>query len=385
MRILYVSDNSAWGGACAALVRLLEEIKDKHELFVFMPSPNGRLSYELDRIGIKYRQSVTYSDTIYPHYSNPLKYLYHLLLMYVKLSTARRDFKRYVLEIKPDIVHCNVGPLGISSGICKRNRIPHVWHLREYQDLDFNMNFFPSRHVFLRRIHADGNYCIAITKGVFHHFNLREGTDVIIYDGVFKRSALPAYNPTLKKEPYFLFVGRESEAKGTHLILNPLRRIIEKYPAFKLKIVGEVYEHNQYHHLIIDLIKKYNLLSHVEYLGHRTDVYELMSKATALIVPSRFEGFGFITAEAMANYCLVIGKNTAGTKEQFDNGLSDLGNEIGLRFMDETGLYECMLRAIENDMQEYIIRARKVVESRYTSDLNSNEVLRLYERITKDS
>lgn len=40
----------------------------------------------------------------------------------------------------------------------------------------------------------------------------------------------------------------------------------------------------------------------------------------ALIVPSPFEAFGLITAEAMFNKCLVIGRDTAGTKEQFDNG-----------------------------------------------------------------
>lgn len=57
-----------------------------------------------------------------------------------------------------------------------------------------------------------------------------------------------------------------------------------------------------------------------------------MSKAQALIVASRFEGFGFITTEAMWNDCLVIGKNIAGTKEQFDNGVAETGHEIGLRF-----------------------------------------------------
>ena len=45
-----------------------------------------------------------------------------------------------------------------------------------------------------------------------------------------------------------------------------------------------------------------------------------MSKALALFVPSSFEGFGFITVEAMFCGCLVIGRNTGGTKEQFDNG-----------------------------------------------------------------
>lgn len=64
-----------------------------------------------------------------------------------------------------------------------------------------------------------------------------------------------------------------------------------------------------------------NIASQVVFLGMRKDIYSLMKDAMALIVPSYWEGFGFITTEAMFNGCLVIGRNTSGTKEQFDNGL----------------------------------------------------------------
>ena len=57
----------------------------------------------------------------------------------------------------------------------------------------------------------------------------------------------------------------------------------------------------------------------IELLGYRKDIPELMSNAKCLIVPSPNEAFGFITAEGMFNGCLVVGKNTAGTKIQFDN------------------------------------------------------------------
>ena len=59
-----------------------------------------------------------------------------------------------------------------------------------------------------------------------------------------------------------------------------------------------------------------------------------------LIVPSIFEGFGFITAEGMANGCVVLGRNTAGTKEQFDNGVKMTGKEIGVRFIDDNEMLQ---------------------------------------------
>ena len=114
---------------------------------------------------------------------------------------------------------------------------------------------------------------------------------------------------------------------------------------------------------VAKLIKERKLDDKVKYLGVRKDVYELMAKARALIVPSRFEGFGFITTEAMLNHCLVIGRNTAGTKEQFDNGKEWTGTEIGIRFNNATELKEILLNVSKCSISNY----SKTIESAYVS------------------
>lgn len=59
-----------------------------------------------------------------------------------------------------------------------------------------------------------------------------------------------------------------------------------------------------------------------------------MAEASAIIISSQSEGFGRVMAEAMYNGCLVDGKNAAGIKEQFDNGLQFCDQEIGIRYSD---------------------------------------------------
>ena len=92
----------------------------------------------------------------------------------------------------------------------------------------------------------------------------------------------------------------------------------------------------------------------------------------------------------MLNGCLVIGKNTAGTKEQFDNGLSLSGEEIGIRYNDITELSESIL-AISNITPEKYDRmtttAYNVVTQLYSVKKNIeetfnylNEVITLYNR-----
>ena len=108
-----------------------------------------------------------------------------------------------------------------------------------------------------------------------------------------------------------------------------------------------------------------------------------MRKAKALIVPSFFEGFGFITAEAMANGCLVIGRDTAGTKEQFDNGNEFAGKEIGLRFNDNEELVVQMKKAINMSQSELadLIDSAQIISRRYTIENNTKKIIAYYKQI----
>ena len=119
----------------------------------------------------------------------------------------------------------------------------------------------------------------------------------------------------------------------------------------------------------------------VVFLGEITNVYEWMARARTLVVPSRFEGFGFITAEAMLNGCFVVGRNTAGTKEQFDKCLESTGMECGFRFMDEDGLYDGLLYAVEHDTSKQCRLAQSVVMENYSLEKHCAKVEDYYKRV----
>jgi glycosyltransferase involved in cell wall biosynthesis len=46
-------------------------------------------------------------------------------------------------------------------------------------------------------------------------------------------------------------------------------------------------------------VLQYGIETNVQFLGFRNDCFDLMYNAKATIVPSRCEGFGFITVEAI--------------------------------------------------------------------------------------
>jgi L-malate glycosyltransferase len=283
-------------------------------------------------------------------------------------------------EFQPDIIHTNVGVIHIGHFVSKRLKIPHVWHIREYQDLFFGWKPFPSENRFLSLLRKPNNYPIAITQGVFNHHKLNSNSNSkVIYDGVFDTTNIPEIK--LNKKKYFLFVGLVSEGKGTKEAIAAFLQLAGTYPEIELWIAGGGDE--KYINSLKQIIHEANCYDRIMFLGHRTDVNELMSDATAMIVSSKFEGFGFITAEAMFNGCLVIGRNAAGTKEQFDNGLIMQGQEIGLRYDTMQELSNAMRRICNEGVDKYfpmMKRAQESAVSLYSSQLNTDNIYKLYRK-----
>lgn len=375
MKILYIASNPDWGGATVALYNLIKQIYKEHEINVVLPNGHGRLCDELDSLGVRY-YVINYKLNIYCKSKNIFKSIYMLFNILYTNSIAKKKIRKLILNIKPDIVHCNVGPIDVSLDSCLKSGIPHVWHIREYQDLDFNMTYIPTKSYFLKRIHTIGNYNIAITKDIFSYWKLRKGIDRVIYDPVM--DIPPSLPSNMKKNNYFLFVGRIEKAKGVYDVLKGFSQFCQLESGYKLKIAGGYNPKSAYYKKCLLFIRKHRLETLVEFLGHRDDIYALMQEAKAQIVASRFEGFGFITAEAMFNKCLIIGKNTAGTKEQMDNGLSLLNKEIALRFNNIKEMTSMMIKAIKEDNSEIINNAYNVVNSKYTSSIHAKNIVKFY-------
>lgn len=378
MRILYIASKPDWGGATVALYNLIKQIYKEHEINVVVPNGEGRLCDELNLLGIKY-YVINYKLNTYYKSKNIIKSIYMFFNILFTNSIAKKELRNLISKIKPDIVHCNVGPIDISLDSCLKLGIPHVWHIREYQDLDFNMTFIPTKKHFLKRIHTIGNYNIAITKDIFSYWKLREGIDRVIYDPVMDTP--PNLPLNIKKKNYFLFVGRIEKAKGVYDVIKGFSKFCALESGYKLKIAGSYNPKSAYYKKCILFIRRHKLENQIEFLGHRNDVYDLMQEAKAQIVASRFEGFGFITAEAMFNKCLIIGKNTAGTKEQMDNGMFLLNKEIALRFNNIEEMTYMMVKAIKEDNSEIINNAYHVVNCKYTSSIHAKNILNFYSKL----
>lgn len=386
MKILYIlSSTTVYGGGSKAFMNMLIGLLDYNITpMVICPDKKG-LYKTLEDKGIPVK-ALIYKLNAYPSKNtlkNKLLYIPRLLGRLFVNGKATKNLYKIVTEFQPEIIHSNVSVMNIGYKVARKKNIPHVWHIREYADLGLGINIFPSKLKFEKELNSKINHSICITKGIQNYYKLNAHSTVI-YDGV-----LACNDKHFKKEkqPYFLFAGRLEENKGIKDVIMAFLQFCKQSSNtdIQLWIAGDTND-MLYYNEIISLAENSIFSSQIIFLGMRKDIDTLMINAMALIVSSYWEGFGLITAEAMFNGCLVIGKNTSGTKEQFDNGLNYTGKEIALRYNTQDELVLCMKNVVSNGIEYYfpmINLAQNIVTKLYSRENHAKSVYEYYNEIIR--
>lgn len=386
MKIAYFLHTAkATDGSSKAFLHLMHNLLHKGIIPLVILPQEGKICQILHNMNIPYVVlSWEAHPSTYPYsltFKDKLLFIPRLAGRLFVNTLATLQSIKIVRKFQPEIIHTNTSILAIGYYTALYLHIPHIWHIREYGALDFNYYYYPYRQKQLNRYHKDGSYTISITKDIQCYNALTNWCNSkAIYDGVLPLNSL-YYN--VNKSDYLLFVGSLQKAKGIVPLIHAYAEYCKKmHSPLPLLIAGG--GSNGYKQQIIDIMKKYGITDQVKFLGLCKDILPLYQNAKALIVPSLFEGFGFITAEAMFSGCLVIGNDTAGTKEQFDNGLEMTGEEIALRYTKQEELVQHLIDVTNNPTRHYepmILRAQQVVAQLYSTEKHAERVYEFYNYI----
>lgn len=386
MRVLYILNSAdIIGGDSKSFLALLDGIRGKGvEPHVVVPG-TGEMSAILSKLRVPV-YVVNYKMNIYPNLATLRDWV-----MFVPRLVARRIIEhkavvaiaRICHDNNIDIVHTNVSVVTCGLKASMRLKIPHVLHVREFIDLDFNFHPYPSLAAHYRLIRESKTYAISITKGIQRHHNLIGERYRQIYNGITDdMDTNIKASGKICLQPYFFFAGRIEPTKGVMPLLKAFKAFLDKnnYAKVNLLIAGGIGDE-----LYMKELQKYTMQNHlddrVSFLGMRRDVSALMRNALATIVSSEFEAFGRCLPEAMLADCLTIGHNTGGTCEQYDNGLALIGAEIGLRYDTVSQLTECMHEVYTSEFSKFDVmrhNAKDVVLRLYNKETYVNEVFNLY-------
>lgn len=157
-------------------------------------------------------------------------------------------------------------------------------------------------------------------------------------------------NVGCEKEKFTLLcVGRLDEQKDHATLLHAFAEIAQKFPQWHLRIVGEGSLRPELERLLVTL----DLVTKVTLPGVTSDIGAEYRSAEAFVIPSRYEAFGLVTAEAMSHGLPVVGfADCPGTNELIKANRTGLLVELGIDRV------RSLASALSNLMAEPALRQR---------------------------
>lgn len=122
---------------------------------------------------------------------------------------------------------------------------------------------------------------------------------------------------TRRESDYLLYFGRlDWFQKGLDVMLEAMKLLVAKHPQLRLKVAGR----GKHLRRVVEQTYQLGIRENVEVVGPVGDTERnaLFSGARLLLMPSRFEGFGMVAAEAMAAGIPVVATSAGSLPEVVD-------------------------------------------------------------------
>lgn len=193
------------------------------------------------------------------------------------------------------------------------------------------------------------NQCNAMKKDLLSLHSLNPKNVGVIYNPVNKKIEDVSTNSSdIKKEDFFLCVGRLEKQKSFEYAIKAFANISTSYPNFRLKIVGKGSLETYLKKIAIEC----GIESKIDFEGFQQDVIPYYQKAKATILTSVYEGFPNVLIESITLGTPVISFDCpSGPNEIIEEGL----NGYLVEYQNINDLSSKMLKVIENKFDSKVV------------------------------
>ncbi len=322
MNICFLAHYTELFGANRSLLHLLAYFKSHHpqvDLHVIVPG-DGPLCTKLDEMRISYQKlSFNYS---YIHVNANSFRRFRTILSFF-FSTYRMF--RSISWKSVDIVYSNSSVVAHGLVLARLLNKKHIWHIREFGRQDYNLVPVWGNRIqqwLFRQSHSLIFVSHALKKAIaVAEKNCRLQT--VVYNGV---NTNQSNKLNLKEFPgneiRICFAGFMSAEKMAEEAINLMEHLERLRVPARLIVCSEM--KGPYAAFFQNSVKKKGFGNQVEYKGFVDNLQVILASSHFLIMPSRNEAMGRVTAEAMAVGTPVIGFLAGGTSELFEHGKSGI-------------------------------------------------------------
>lgn len=221
-----------------------------------------------------------------------------------------KNVRRYLKEIKPDILVC-IMPWMTLVGTLAKIGLPVKLIASDHTSIDRPVHF----HIkFIKE------YIYPLADAV----TLLTETDAkVLRAKLPKKVVIPnplAFTPISElndnRKNNILAVGRLDvwDIKGFDLLIRAWGMIAKKHAKWKLEIAGTGAESSK--QKLLQIAKENGVLGQFELLGFRKDIDAIMRESSIFALTSRIEGFGMALIEAMSQGCACVSFDNGGRQKE---------------------------------------------------------------------
>jgi glycosyltransferase involved in cell wall biosynthesis len=337
MRILFLSPNSAIGGAEAVLIEDMVALSRLgHEVSLIIPN-KGKIIESI-------------ADHRIEHYIVPFDWWIteKQQVAWVQQLRFLRGFRRSALsicsivkKIQPDVIVTNTIATPVAAWAACLCQKKHVWYVHELGKEDHSLYFMYGEKRSYCLIEKLSHRIIANSRLVENKLrNFIKNKPVhTLYCSVnipdlYKSLPIENFYTIERKTPLeFVIASRVSEGKRQEDAIKAIEILNKQYRiAAHLTVLGD--RGGAYSERLKAYVAEKELGNYITFINFTDDIYEYYKQSDFVLVCSRCEAFGRVTVEAMKLGKIVFASNTGANPELIGDNergiLYEVGNEQDL-------------------------------------------------------
>ncbi len=340
MNVLFLTHYDGFYGSSRSLMNLLQGLQ-KYDIKPFVVIPReGNFTNTLSASNIPYEITPI------------VNWVTEKSLSFNRKKQLVGDFHQSVKTIRQlvrewdiDIIYTNSSVSPVGRLVSMLERIPHIWHIREFGDLDHSLKWIFPKSISQELIKSSTEIICNSNAVKNYYFKSGRKRVHVVYNGIATRDQFDAFyshKNEIRKQTDTIFgiIGTIKPKKGQKTAIKAISELYKRGLPVRLVIAGNGKKAN------VDqckqLIETLNISNIVEYRGFVDDPYEIYFASNCLLMCSEYEAMGRVTVEAMSACLPVIGKNSGGTPEIIEQ------EKTGLLYNTFDELVEAMMRMVNN-------------------------------------
>ena len=327
-----------YGGQASYLQNISNLLrKEKHEVSIYLVSDKFLNTIEN---GIKIKQfGFKINIPLLRKFSNFINYILISFFMSLEIYFENKKKKIDIIQY-PSFINFGVTLFFPNNckKICRISGVTKLW--RKYNNQNRNLIHIISDFFEKRRV-QQAHKVFAPSKIISKKASLEYSKK--IYTLVSPLSIIDKNILNMKKkkfkEKYLLYVGTLNRVKGTDLLANAILKTFKKHKYISLIISGRNDNLERNKNSIDYVFKKCKKFkSRIKYLSvlSKKEVYNLYSKAEAIIIPSRLDNYPNVMIESILFKKPIIGFFNSSLDEVINDGKTGfLGNKQNSQYLFE--------------------------------------------------